>query len=93
MRANSYQVKRAIRALQKAMGMDVTSYKGINVGDRVKDINQQCMHFGSIGVVTEIEPLANNSGYLIHYTVENDGPSYSPGTVLTKTEDQLEKLS
>jgi hypothetical protein len=51
------------------------------------------MHFGSIGVVTEIEPLANNSGYLIHYTVENDGPSYSPGTVLTKTEDQLEKLS
>ena len=93
MRANSYQVKRAIRALQKAMGMDVTSYKGINVGDRVKDINQQCMHFGSIGVVTEIEPLANNSGYLIHYTVENDGPSYSPGTVLTKTEDKLEKLS
>ena len=93
MRANSYQVKRAIRALQTAMGMDVTSYTGINVGDRVKDINQQCMHFGSIGVVTEIEPLANNSGYLIHYTVENDGPSYSPGTVLTKTEDQLEKLS
>lgn len=93
MRANSHKVKRALRALQTAMGMEVTSYKGINVGDRVKDINQQCMHFGSIGVVTEIEPLPNNSGYLIHYTVENDGPSYSPGTVLTKTEDQLEKLS
>jgi len=93
MTPNSYKVKRALRALQIATGMEVTSYKGINVGDRVKDINQQCMHFGSIGVVTEIEPLPNNSGYLIHYTVENDGPSYSPGTVLTKTEDQLEKIS
>jgi hypothetical protein len=93
MKPNSHKVKRALHALQIAMGMEVTSYKGINVGDRVKDINQQCIHFGSIGVVTEIEPLPNNSGYLIHYTVENDGPSYSPGTVLTKTEDQLEKIS
>jgi hypothetical protein len=93
MKVNSHKVKSALRALQIAMGIEVTSYKGINVGDRVKDINQQCMHFGSIGVVTEIEPLPNNSGYLIHYTVENDGPSYSPGTVLTKTEDQLEKIS
>lgn len=93
MKPNSHKVKSALRALQIAMGAEVTSYKGINVGDRVKDINQQCMHFGSIGVVTEIEPLPNNSGYLIHYTVENDGPSYSPGTVLTKTEDQLEKIS
>ena len=93
MKPNSHKVKRALRALQIAMGAEVTSYKGINVGDRVKDINQQCMHFGSIGVVTEIEPLPNNSGYLIHYTVENEGPSYSPGTVLTKTEDQLEKIS
>jgi hypothetical protein len=93
MKVNSHKVKSALRALQIAMGMEVTSYKGINVGDRVKDINQQCMHFGSIGVVTEIEPLPNNSGYLIHYTVENDGPSYGPGTVLTKTEDQLEKIS
>ena len=93
MKPNSHKVKSALRALQIAMGAEVTSYKGINVGDKVKDINQQCMHFGSIGVVTEIEPLPNNSGYLIHYTVENDGPSYSPGTVLTKTEDQLEKIS
>ena len=93
MKVNSHKVKSALRALQIARGIEVTSYKGINVGDRVKDINQQCMHFGSIGVVTEIEPLPNNSGYLIHYTVENDGPSYSPGTVLTKTEDQLEKIS
>lgn len=87
------KVKMALRSLQTAMGMEVASYKGIKVGDRVKDINQQCMHFGSVGVVTEVEPLPNNSGYLIHYTVENDGPSYGPGTVLTKTEDQLEKLS
>lgn len=93
MKADSKKVMKALRALQKAMGMEVTSYKGIQVGDRVKDINQQCMHFGSVGVVTEVEPLTNNSGYLIHYTVENDGPSYSPGTVLTKTEDQLEKIS
>jgi hypothetical protein len=51
------------------------------------------MHYGSVGVVTMIEALPENSGYLIHYTVENDGPSYGPGTVLKKTEDQLEKLS
>jgi hypothetical protein len=75
------------------MGTEITSYKGIKVGDRVKDVNQQCMHYGSVGVVTMIEALPENSGYLIHYTVENDGPSYGPGTVLKKTEDQLEKLS
>ena len=86
------KVKMALRSLQRAMGMEVTSYKGIKVGDKVKDINEQCMHFGSIGVVSEIETLPENSGYLIHYTVENDGPSYSPGMTLKKTEDQLEKL-
>jgi hypothetical protein len=87
------KIKSALRKLQIAMGTEVISYKGIKVGDKVKDINQQCMHYGSIGTVTMIETLPENSGYLIHYTVENDGPSYSPGTVLTKTEDQLEKIS
>jgi hypothetical protein len=87
------KIRKALKNLQVAVGTEVISYKGIKVGDKVKDINQQCMHYGSIGTVTMIETLPENSGYLIHYTVENDGPSYSPGKVLTKTEDQLEKIS
>ena len=47
------------------------------------------MHYGSMGEVVRIEELGNNSGYVIHYKVANNGPTFSPGDVLSKTEDQL----
>ena len=68
------------------------SYKGFTVGDKVKNTNNKCMHYGSIGNVVKIEELPNNSGFLIHYKVLNNGSTFKVGDVLAKTEDQLTKI-
>jgi hypothetical protein len=78
------------QAIDKVFKMLKASYKGFKIGDTVKNTNRSCMHYGSIGKVTKIESLPNNSGFLIHYKVTNSGLNYKPGDVLTKTEDQLE---
>jgi hypothetical protein len=70
-----------------------TSYKGISPGDMVENTNKSCIHYGSKGKVLKVESLPNDTGYVIHYQVTNEGTTYSPGDVLTKTEDQLEKIS
>ena len=80
------------KALEKLLKLTVASYKDLKVGDYVRNVNNQCVHFKSYGKVIKIESLANDSGYLIHYQVENSGPTYRPGDILTKTEDQLEKI-
>lgn len=60
-------------------------------GDIVKNINPECEHFGSIGVVKKIMDLPNGIGKVAVYTVGNNGPTYKPGMTLTKTVDQLER--
>lgn len=79
------------KAIDKVLKLTMASYKGLKVGDYVKNINEQCVHYKSYGKVVKIESLANASGFLIHYKVENSGATYKPGDILTKTEDQLEK--
>ena len=62
-------------------------------GDIVKNINPDCEHFGSIGVVKKIMDLPNGMGKVAVYTVGNSGPTYKPGMSLIKTTDQLEKYN
>jgi hypothetical protein len=62
------------------------------VGDGVKNINPGCKHFGSEGTVVRIEVLPEESGKTITYKVINQGKSFSPGSILTKTLDQLAPL-
>lgn len=62
-------------------------------GDIVKNINPECEHFGSIGVVKKIMDLPNGIGKVAVYTVGNNGPTYKPGMTLTKTVDQLERYN
>ena len=62
-------------------------------GDIVKNINPDCKHFGSIGVVKKIMDLPNGMGKVAVYTVGNNGPTYKPGMTLTKTVDQLERYN
>lgn len=62
------------------------------VGDGVKNINPGCKHFGSTGVVVRIEVLPEDSGKTITYKVTNQGKSFRPGSILTKTLDQLAPL-
>jgi len=64
----------------------------IKVGDMVKNTNPSCKHFGSQGVVKQIIDMPNDIGQLIKYIVMNQGSTFKPGTVLTKTFDQLEPM-
>lgn len=59
------------------------------IGDGVKNNNPGCTHYGSEGVIEDIEDLPDEVGKTITYRVTNDGKNYSNGDVLTKTMDQL----
>ena len=56
------------------------------VGMLVKDINPDCPHHGSEGIVTKVTPDD------VTYTVRNNGKNYKIGNILTKTKDQLTPL-
>ena len=62
------------------------------VGDKVKNINAQCKHYGSEGVVKEIRELPEDMGYAVIYEATNDGVTWKKGDMLGKTEIQLQKI-
>ena len=63
------------------------------VGDKVKNVNAQCKHYGSEGIVKEIRDLPQDMGYAVVYECTNDGSSWKKGDMLGKTEIQLVKAS
>ena len=62
------------------------------VGDKVKNINAMCKHYGSEGTVKEIRDLPDDMGYAVVYECTNDGPNWKMGDMLGKTEIQLKKI-
>ncbi len=62
------------------------------VGDKVRNINSACKHYGSEGVVKEIRNLPEDMGRAIIYECGNDGSTWKKGDMLGKTEIQLIKL-
>jgi hypothetical protein len=74
----------------------INEYENANtmfkVGDKVKNINAQCKHYGSEGIVKEIRDLPKDMGYAIVYECTNDGSDWKKGDMLGKTEIQLEKI-
>jgi len=63
------------------------------VGDKVKNINSMCKHYGSEGVVKEIRDLPQDMGYAVIYECTNNGSTWKMGDMLGKTEIQLQKIS
>ena len=63
------------------------------VGDKVKNVNAECKHYGSEGIVKEIRNLPEDMGYAVMYECTNDGSSWKKGDMLGKTEIQLVKAS
>lgn len=61
----------------------------LKAGDKVKNINTACMHYGSEGIVENIEEMPENIGYIIGYRTTNSGQSWTGNQYLRKTEDQL----
>jgi hypothetical protein len=71
---------------------EIESSTMFKVGDRVKNINAQCKHYGSEGIVKEIRELPEDMGYAVIYEATNDGATWKKGDTLGKTEIQLEKI-
>ena len=63
-----------------------------NVGDKVRNINAMCKHYGSEGTVKEIRELPQDMGYGVIYSCTNSGPTWNTGDLLGKTEIQLKKI-
>lgn len=60
------------------------------VGDRVKNVNPECIHYGSRGTVIGVSYLPNEMGKVVTYEASNTGDNWSIGQPITKTEVQLE---
>ena len=63
--------------------------RDFEIGSKVRNVNPTCKHYGSEGVVEDIQDLPNDMGKVVKYKVTNDGPNYKAGDSLTKTVDQL----
>ena len=62
------------------------------VGDAVLNVNPNCKHEGSAGIVLSIEDLPKEQGKTVEYQCINNGPTWDIGEVLSKTMDQLSPL-
>lgn len=60
------------------------------IGSRVININDGCIHKGSIGIVLSVKSLPGNAGKTCKYLCVNDGDAWESGDMLEKTMDQLE---
>jgi len=60
------------------------------IGDRIININPQCKHYLSKGIVTNVENLPDDKGTAATYIVVNKGETYDEGDFLTKTLDQID---
>ena len=63
--------------------------RDFEIGSKVKNVNPNCKHYGSEGVVEDVEDLPNDMGKVVKYRVTNNGNNYKIGDSLTKTIDQL----
>ena len=62
------------------------------IGDKVKNVNAKCKHYGSEGIVKEIRDLPDDMGYAVVYECTNEGSNWKKGDMLGKTEVQLQKI-
>lgn len=74
--------------------------RDISVGDKIKNINPDCEHYGSEGTVKKVIKRAdtgndkvsnghNTPGSDVEYDVENDTENAKPGDKLRKSLDQI----
>jgi hypothetical protein len=59
------------------------------IGDSVEDINTSCVHYGSQGIVEDLENLPNDMGQVVVYKTTNMGPTWNKDQILKKTPSQL----
>lgn len=67
--------------------------RDFEIGSKVTNVNPDCKHYGSEGVVEDIKDLPEDMGKVVKYRVTNNGQNYKIGDSLTKTVDQLVNAS
>ena len=76
----------------------------LNVDDHIENMNPSCEHYGSTGIIKAIKKLPeigsahvkskhNTPGVVAIYKVDNQGDTFKPGDLLTKTIIQLRKTN
>jgi hypothetical protein len=87
-------IQNNISSTTKITKAEDKTYDGkFSVGDRVTNINQSCIHYGSEGIVKNIEQLPDRMGQLVAYQTINGGEAWKSGDLLRKTTDQLANSS
>tara|TARA_R110000803_G_scaffold42850_5_gene91699 strand:+ start:44833 stop:46890 length:2058 start_codon:yes stop_codon:yes gene_type:complete len=102
-RADYKKAYQTIEKLLKRRGIQVESIKEdhapidsisepymFQVGDFIKNTNTSCDHFGSMGIIQKMFKLADKM--IVKYRVVNNGDTFKPGDVLSKTSDQLDPI-
>jgi len=92
-----------VEEVEEAEEAEVEASTMFEVGDKVKNINPSCKHYGSEGVVKEIldlgirvegqsQGILEDIGYAVVYECTNEGMTWKKGDLLGKTEIQLKKI-
>ena len=89
MRENKMNITKAqlVKMIREELNNPQSDDAKYKKGIRVKDINPDCPHYKSEGVVIK----AGRDE--ITYVVDNTGPTYQPGDELTKSKDQVIPLN
>lgn len=77
---------------QEMMNKPINHHCMFEVGDKVRNINAMCKHYGSEGTVKQIKELPEDMGYGVVYECSNEGSTWKVGDMLGKTEIQLKKI-
>jgi hypothetical protein len=78
-----------LNIVEEALNKKITAICKVKAGDKVKNTNTACMHYGSEGIVQDVQELPENIGYVVGYKTTNAGHSWTVDQYLRKTEDQL----
>lgn len=72
---------------------DISSKCGISKGDFVKNIDNACEFYGSVGTVTSVDEYNEDADIaMIEYRVFNVGFNFKPGDKKVKLSSELEKI-
>jgi hypothetical protein len=79
--------------VEAAKSVSVNTPMAVKPGDKVKNINSLCKHYGSEGIVNSVDSLPDDMGSIVSYVATNSGQFWNKDDILKKTMDQLQPMS
>lgn len=83
------QIKNPNEEVSRPNGDESVASAKIKVGDKVRNIDQSCVHAGSEGIVKDVQEDPVSTGYYVGYNATNSGQSWTVDQYLRKNEDHL----